>query len=197
MKQQSVKSQKFSFKILGFSLVLFACVLVFFEIDGFFNKTTKEKDSSSEVLKESSESILDPDQLVDQHLKETQINVYNRKEQIQFQKNIDENRDFEAYHPGLHLNKKPIPLELNGPGVQEKITKDLNKEGSPFKLKPTTPDEYLKMELFQASEKEKLDEAYKEAFARHFIENARRDGWEIKLNTDYKVISVKPLRRAD
>ncbi len=197
MKKQSIKSQKFSFKILGFSLVLFACVLVFVEIDGFFNRTTKEKNSSTELLKESSETILDPDQLVDQHIKETQINVYNKKEQIQFQKNLDENRDFEANHPGLHLNKQPIPLELNGAGVQEKITKDLNKEGSPFKSKPTTPDEYLKMELFQASEKEKLDAAYKEAFARHFIENARRDGWEIKLNTEYKVISVKPLRRAD
>ena len=38
------------------------------------------------------------------------------------------------------------------------------------------------------------NEAYRKEYVRQFLDNARRAGWEIRLDDDYRVISAKRIR---
>lgn len=60
---------------------------------------------------------------------------------------------------------------------------------------PMTPDEVVQRELFNQQQTNDYSRAYKEEYARQFIENARRGGYKVILSDDLsRVISVQPLR---
>lgn len=67
--------------------------------------------------------------------------------------------------------------------------------GSRFESMPSSPDEEIQKELFNAQQNAEYTKAYKDEYARQFIENARKGGWLVELNDDYKVISVRPIRK--
>lgn len=59
-----------------------------------------------------------------------------------------------------------------------------------------SPDDVVQKELFNAEQAAQYSQAYKEEYARQFVENARRGGYRIKLSEDLmRVISVTPIRR--
>ena len=60
---------------------------------------------------------------------------------------------------------------------------------------PTNADEAVQADLFESEQYQQYSEAYKKEYARQFIENARKAGYLIKLNDEYKVISVKAIRK--
>lgn len=60
---------------------------------------------------------------------------------------------------------------------------------------PGTPDETIQSEIFNEQQEREYSAAYKAEYARQFVQNARKSGWEVKLTSDYKVLSVKPLRK--
>lgn len=62
-------------------------------------------------------------------------------------------------------------------------------------VKPESPAEVIQMEVYRKKMQELADQAYKEEYARQFKENALKDGYEIELNDNLDVISVKPLRQ--
>ncbi len=56
------------------------------------------------------------------------------------------------------------------------------------------PNDVVQKELFNQQQQAEYSKAYKEEYARQFVENARRGGYKVKLGEDFKVISVTPLR---
>ena len=58
-----------------------------------------------------------------------------------------------------------------------------------------SPSDLVQQELFKKQMERYQDEKYREEYARQFIENARRNGYEVKLNSRFEVISVKPLKK--
>ncbi len=60
---------------------------------------------------------------------------------------------------------------------------------------PETPQEVVQADLFREIQQQEYSEAYKEEYARQFIENARRGGYKVILTDDLmRVKSVTPLR---
>ncbi|WII70783.1 hypothetical protein QJS83_09955 [Bdellovibrio sp. 22V] len=58
-----------------------------------------------------------------------------------------------------------------------------------------SPHDVVQRELFNAQQMAEYTQAYKEEYARQFIENARRGGYKVILSDDLsRVISVTPLR---
>lgn len=53
----------------------------------------------------------------------------------------------------------------------------------------------IHQQLFEAQIAQQQDKAYRDEYARQFIENARRAGWDVKLDANFKVISVKKIER--
>lgn len=85
-------------------------------------------------------------------------------------------------------------LDFSGDPRAEALLKELGRE-IPVSGGPTNADEQVQTDLFEAQQAQQYTEAYKKEYARQFIENARRAGYFIKLNEDYKIISVRPLRK--
>jgi len=86
------------------------------------------------------------------------------------------------------------PLDLSTDPRAEALLKALGREATQ-PHGPANPDEQIQAELFESQQLQEYSEEYKREYARQFIENARKAGYIIKLNDDYKVISVRPLRK--
>lgn len=58
-----------------------------------------------------------------------------------------------------------------------------------------SPHDIVQKELFNEEQAQEYSQAYREEYARQFIENARRGGYNVKLSEDLsRVISVTPIR---
>lgn len=58
-----------------------------------------------------------------------------------------------------------------------------------------TPNDIIQKELFNRQQMDEYSKAYKEEYARQFVENARRGGYKVQLDDNFKVISVSPIRK--
>lgn len=84
--------------------------------------------------------------------------------------------------------------ELMSGNSAEAVARDLGVDENK-QARPTDPMSMIQHQIFEEQNKQNMNEAFKKEYARQFIENARRGGYEIKLSEDYRVISVKPLRQ--
>lgn len=57
------------------------------------------------------------------------------------------------------------------------------------------PRDIVQKELFNKQQMDEYSKAYREEYARQFVENARRGGYLVKLSADYRVLSVTPIRK--
>lgn len=58
-----------------------------------------------------------------------------------------------------------------------------------------SPHDVVQRELFNDEQAKQASQAYREEYARQFVENARRGGYKVQLSEDLsRVISVQPLR---
>lgn len=96
--------------------------------------------------------------------------------------------------PAIDPEKESHPLDLSTDSRNDSLVKDLDRESKQPSL-PKTPSELVQAELFEQEQLAAYSEEYKRAYAQKFIENARQAGYLVKLNDQYKVISVQPLRK--
>lgn len=60
----------------------------------------------------------------------------------------------------------------------------------------TSPHDVVQKEIFESQQRDEYSQAYREEYARQFVENARRGGYKVMLSEDLtRVISVTPIRR--
>jgi hypothetical protein len=60
---------------------------------------------------------------------------------------------------------------------------------------PTSPNDLIQAELFEEQQLQDYSEEYKREYAHKFVENAKKAGYLVQLNDQYKVISVTPIRK--
>jgi len=60
---------------------------------------------------------------------------------------------------------------------------------------PMDPNSLIQAQLYDQQKWNEYNLAYRTAYAKKFIENARRGGWDIKLNNEFKVIKARPLKK--
>ena len=121
----------------------------------------------------------------------------NQKMELQRQRAIVDNN---SYAPDYYDTKAGQAYHNNANGVDlstEAHAADVAKElgrGEREARAPETPHELIQSEIFNDQQYSEYTQAYKEEYARKFIENAARSGWRVKLSDDFKVISVTPIR---
>ncbi len=94
----------------------------------------------------------------------------------------------ETYNPqdsGLDLSSDSRAAE-----VADILGRGERKEGEPL-----NPHDVIQKELFNAQQEAAYSEAYKKEYARQFVENARRGGYKVYLDENYRVKQVIPLNR--
>lgn len=60
---------------------------------------------------------------------------------------------------------------------------------------PQDPNDVIQRELFTKEKMDEYSKAYRDEYARQFVENARRGGYKVQLSDDYKVLSVVPIKK--
>ncbi|XGC81038.1 hypothetical protein ACES2L_00905 [Bdellovibrio bacteriovorus] len=102
------------------------------------------------------------------------------------------NSDFNSTTPKqayTNDSKLDLTVENRAAEVANELGRGLKEEQA------MTPDEIVQRELFNQQQNQEYSRAYKEEYARQFIENARRGGYKVILSDDLsRVISVQPLR---
>jgi hypothetical protein len=135
----------------------------------------------------------DPERMkrVDGHLKDTAFNLEadRRQRQIEAYQQLNKFYDTKAEVPNLENQEFSLESDPN----MQKLTRELNRS----RQKPqdqSTPADIVQQRLYENDQLMKASQAYREAYAQQFIENARKGGWEVELGPNFEVLSVKKLK---
>lgn len=131
--------------------------------------------------------------LVNHHLRETSQDMLLRqqKSQLEAQKEI---LNAEKQGPQQKYNYNPHKLEISQYEENPDFNKAVGRDSKAYDY-AQEPNQIVQGKLFQDQAEEKYSEQYKKEYARQFIENARKAGWDIKIDASYRVISAKKLQR--
>lgn len=129
---------------------------------------------------------------VNKHLARTaeQLEIQRRRMQIESSKlalTYLESQQGKRYEPPRE------GAELLSNDTSEMVARDLGVDK--VQPLPANPMDLIHHQIFEEQSQRHMSEAFKREYARQFIENARRGGYEIRLSDDFRVLSVKPIRR--
>ncbi|WP_413289668.1 hypothetical protein [Bdellovibrio sp. HCB337] len=127
---------------------------------------------------------------VNRHLFKTSQDMQLSREKMQ----LEANREAADRLARVPVQQDVHKLDLSTDPRAESLLQALGREVKES-AGPTSPDEAVQADLFEAQQLESYSEEYKREYARQFVENARKAGYLIKLNDDYKVISIRPIRK--
>lgn len=129
--------------------------------------------------------------LVDRHLKETALTLEHDKliQKQEAQQILNRYRTTEKQGSHLHKDNFSFDTDTN----MQQLTFDLNRSIE-LNDNELTPEQIIHNELLNKQILEKENQAYKEAYMKQFVENARAGGWDIKLGPNMEVISVQKVK---
>lgn len=140
----------------------------------FYFKDKSQLNSRNDQLQVTHSSSVDPQRMVNKHLQQTSQNMI--RGQAEQKKMIDA-----AIRESMKLKEKPMPI----PDIP--LEAQLHKN-TIILDKPSVSEKNSNPKL---NSTEAMD---KNEYARQFIENARKGGYEIELSEDLEVIKATPIR---
>jgi hypothetical protein len=177
-KQQKDKSVLLALLFIGAALLLLY----------FAFGTAGKKPTAQEITKNKTF-----EKAVNKHLLST-------SEKIEFdrQKAVIENsqyaNDFRSGKSGRPAYQPDNNLDLSTDSRSSTIVDDIGR-GKKAPSDFQTPDEIVQSDIFNDQQSAEYSQAYKEAYAKQFVENARKGGYNVILTDDFKVKSVQPIRK--
>lgn len=177
------KKKEDRFYLFGLALLLLSCFFVFL----FFLPETEK--GNGKVM--GSAQLKEFEAKVNKYLFNTSQSIEMSREKMQLEANQLANR---GIVPKTLPKEKVQSLDFSMDPRAEALLKELGREAKES-TGPTNADEVVQTDLFEAQQAQEYSEAYKQEYARQFVENARKAGYIIKLNDDYKVLSVRPIRK--
>lgn len=129
---------------------------------------------------------------VNKHLMFTNEKMELERQRMQVENARLLNSDFSSTQP-QHAYQNDNKLDLSTDTRAEDLAKELGRGERAEDY--STPHDVVQKELFNAQQARSYSQAYKEEYARQFVENARRGGYKVILSEDLsRVISVTPIR---
>lgn len=170
---------------LGFFFVFLSIVLLFLAYS-----YQDQKQSSNQLRQHKPIPHLER---VNEHLSMTYLKKSLSEAKIEAENKkltpiIDSPKNFDS--SDIHANSG---LDLSSDNRSELLTENLGRGMKTFAM-PINPKEVIYTDLFNQDQDREYSVAYKEAYAKQFIENAKRSGYIIKLDSNYKIISVTPIQ---
>ncbi|QLY25657.1 hypothetical protein [Bdellovibrio sp. KM01] len=102
--------------------------------------------------------------------------------------------DFNSTKAQTTYNPQDSGLDLSNDSRAAEVANILGR-GERKEGEPLNPNDVIQKELFNAQQEVEYSEAYKKEYARQFVENARRGGYKVYLDENYRVKQVVPLNR--
>ncbi|MBX3034952.1 MAG: hypothetical protein KF865_13615 [Bdellovibrionaceae bacterium] len=170
-------------QILPLGLVIAAGFLLYLGLGG--------GDSSPKISAEKKEQVRHS---ANEHLRKTAEQIEMQKRQMAI-RSWQLANDFNRTVPERAYTPPKEGAELVEEGIANDVARDLGRDNGGAKALPANPADLIHHQLFEEQNSRQQSAAYRKEYARQFVENARRGGWEIRLDDDYKVISVRRLRQ--
>lgn len=178
-------SQKDSPMILALILFIGAGVLVFAYLAGDGNKTST---GAPRVVK--SEKF---ERSVNRHLMLTNERMELEKRRMAVENAKTMNNNFSSTK-SQNIYENDGRLDLSSDTRSEEIARELGR--GPREQTVESPHDVIQSELYGEELSQAHSQAYREEYARQFVENARRGGYKVKLSSDLsRVISVQPIKK--
>lgn len=155
-----------------FNFAIFAIILGY---AGFFFYNQNQKKTPEGKIEQSSRNV---DDVVNKYLAQTTEQMAREK--------LEKDK---ALYRALTQPVKINPTQV-GPNPE-----DIPREQQISKDRQMTPSEVINAQVYDQQAQAKQEALDKKAYAREFIENARRGGYEIELDSDNKVIKSTPIRK--
>lgn len=183
--QKPQKEEKDNSKLLALLLFLGAGVMAFLYL-GSDGTKKKFAEISAAVRSEKYEKS------VNKHLMVTNETMSMARQRMEIE-NARLAKDFDATSAQPAYVPQQSGVDLSNDSRAADIANELGRgEKRPEAFE--NPNDVVQKELFNQQQQAEYSKAYKEEYARQFVENARRGGYKVKLGEDFKVISVTPLR---
>lgn len=129
---------------------------------------------------------------VNAHLEKTVETMEMRKTQMIIQ-NTRAALEYGQTKPEVAIAPPAEGVDLRKDGRADIVAEDLGRETRMHSM-PSNPTDLIHSQLFAEDAQRAEDAAFKAEYARQFIQNAKAAGWEVQLDDNYKVISVKKAR---
>lgn len=121
-------------------------------------------------------------------------------DKIEFQRKALEIENARALNKAFKRNSEqstyvnPNRLDLSSEDHSTNLAEVLGRGEK--KSETQSPEDIVQQEIYMAEQAAEFNQAYREEYARQFVENARRGGYKVILSEDLtRVISVTPIRR--
>jgi len=167
-------------------------VLGFILVAGFLMWPVPEKTKQIQNQGNISASSQQAEELVNKHLWMTGRAQELAQEQMQAQNAFSNPQVGESILPEAKKENKQLGVDHSSDSNETTAFDDLNRY--PKKLEAQSPDHVIQAQLSDADRRREYEETYRAEYARQFVENARRNGYDVVLNDNYVVISVRPIR---
>ncbi|MNL05062.1 hypothetical protein D3C87_1256430 [compost metagenome] len=184
MSEPKKDEQKERSMLLALILFVGAGALIFMSLGSDNNKNAtgaSAKTKTSEYKKNVNRHLMLTNEKMQMERRRMDIENFQTADRLQ------DAKAQKAYQPRHDLD---LATDSRGFDIANEIGR-----GEKQAEEPTTPAEVVQAELYYRQQANQYDEAYREEYARQFIENARRGGYRIKLSDDLsRVIQVQPIR---
>ena len=148
---------------------------------------------SQVMSSQKASAVANPEKLIDRHLKTGRFAEELKKESIQVENELlapaPDRIDPEVYS----AEKAPLPIELKGENPYERLYKEHNSSDLSQRYNSLTPEQRINKKIVRdqfAVEYQKMQE---EAFMQEYIENARRAGYEVQLNSNGEIVNFREV----
>ncbi len=85
------------------------------------------------------------------------------------------------------------PFKMKPEGLEDQVSRDLDFRNFE-RQQAASAEAVVQEQLTEQLRQQEYDKAYREAYVRDFIENARRNGYQVQVNDDLVVTSVVPIQ---
>lgn len=188
MKTKKNNSQQtIGFILLLSGLFFVLLTLVYDSNDGSKNKNEKKINAEKNYL---FNTVKSPNDLVNEHLQKTYDN-----EQIKKLNTIHQN---EILAPSLEQAREEVPFQedmsisFETDDLSSLVGKDLNKDIRQS-WEDTTLHNKIEEELSNDQKNAIATKLYRDAYAKAYIQKAKDKGYQVQLDDEFRVISVKKI----
>lgn len=125
----------------------------------------------------------------------THIQMTNRKIEIDKEK-IHQEARFTIPQVGQLLlqaeGKSVDPIDMRGDRNEMNAARDLRRG----QVESRSAGDLIHQEMAESEARDRQNEQYMKEYARQFVENAKANGYEVELSSDYRVLNVRKINPA-
>lgn len=132
---------------------------------------------------------------VNKHLKETYDDIKLKQTTTQLENIKEATRLKDSQPSDTNLLTQEHEIQFGGDPRLAELPELMGRTQAPEPADNIDPSSLIQRRLFEDEQTQKYDRAFKEAYAAQYIQNALKKGWVVKINDDFQIVSIVPVKK--